>query len=559
MIFPVAQDISLASPDQSRSSAMPPLTSSRMVIPTSSKTSDTEAPLNNSITPKPAVGMFLREYKIPQPASCPTTSLVSTRAQKTNIDAGTTHEVAFLLKYFAEGPGEWMDLFDLGNYFTSDVPVRARSSLLLQNATCAYAAKQLRRATDIKNHMEVSSGKCNALTRLGARCYEQAIQLLIKQLQPDVEATFLSSEQEAIEQCPGVELHHDSENPHSQQTWIPTGKLSMKLRSDDILVSVAILSMYEFLDGTGLAWTHHLSGFKSFLDIAKAGKTPINYLQSNSVPHNELLRSNAYKAAFWNFARQDYLAAFINECHTNLNTDDLLLWTEFGLLLDPIGFMQPTTIGYTAISEGENLPREEQVCNTLVWILSKIVNHINSCDNVNASGFFGRWYRLEAELDAWYKRLPEIFKHCTRVDLPRTVNYRSIDNIQSLTRLQEIRYSIPMCASSMQHYHMAQILLLINKPHQPISSPSTIFLRLQSYRTLEAETRFHSHEILGIGLARPDGSVRTHSLQPLFVAGQCLANARERCLVIQLLRGIEADLGWATGIQVQQLLREWGW
>jgi hypothetical protein len=45
----------------------------------------------------------------------------------------------------------------------------------------------------------------------------------------------------------------------------------------------------------------------------------------------------------------------------------------------------------------------------------------------------------------------------------------------------------------------------------------------------------------------------------MFVSGQCLMEPRERRTIIGLLRGIEADTGWATEYRVKQLLREWGW
>ena len=63
----------------------------------------------------------------------------------------------------------------------------------------------------------------------------------------------------------------------------------------------------------------------------------------------------------------------------------------------------------------------------------------------------------------------------------------------------------------------------------------------------------------GIACSRPEASVRVHSTQPLFVAGQCLTHHRERKVVLDLLRSIEVDLGWATEYRVEQLIKEWGW
>ena len=111
----------------------------------------------------------------------------------------------------------------------------------------------------------------------------------------------------------------------------------------------------------------------------------------------------------------------------------------------------------------------------------------------------------------------------------------------------------------MQNFHMARILLLINKPHESTARRSTVASRLKSYRNIESEIRFHSSEICGIALARPENSVRVHQVQPLFVAGQCLTEPDERRVVLELLRGIESDLGWAADYRVQHLLKEWGW
>jgi hypothetical protein len=110
----------------------------------------------------------------------------------------------------------------------------------------------------------------------------------------------------------------------------------------------------------------------------------------------------------------------------------------------------------------------------------------------------------------------------------------------------------------MQSYYMARVILLMNKPHESTARRSTLASRLHSYRIIESEVRHHSHEICGVALGRPEGSVRIHQVQPLFVSGQCLTEPRERRIILDLLRGIESDLGWATDYRVKQLLKDWG-
>ncbi len=51
------------------------------------------------------------------------------------------------------------------------------------------------------------------------------------------------------------------------------------------------------------------------------------------------------------------------------------------------------------------------------------------------------------------------------------------------------------CAATMQHYHMARILLLVNKPHETTMRRSTITSRLNSYRSIEEDIIFHCYEI----------------------------------------------------------------
>jgi len=217
--------------------------------------------------------------------------------------------------------------------------------------------------------------------------------------------------------------------------------------------------------------------------------------------------------------------------------------------------------------------KEDMISNALIWLLSKIINYIASGDSldhvfpqdpaspigtlgINHMLLLERWKDLEHELDIWHKGLPDTFKPCARLS---PVWDNSVPGNSPRAVFSEIWYSIPMCASTMQSYHMARIILLLNKPHESTARRSTLASRLHSYQSIGTEVRNHSHEICGIALGRPEGSVRIHQVQPLFVAGSCLTEDRERRIILDLLRGIEADLGWATDYRVKNLLKAWGW
>lgn len=216
-----------------------------------------------------------------------------------------------------------MDLFDLGTYFASYVPVRAMSNPLLKYAACAYAAKQLGRVKGAKAKMggvcsrqavmEIWPDKDDDFIWHGAKYYEKAIQLLMKELQPNTEGRPSSSTPEVSGQWQAVELKGDAQNPRKRRRRLSNSRLSRGVHSDEVLAATAILSIYEFLDATGPAWNRHLSGVKSLLDLAEIGIMPLDHDSSGSdSPYQQFKKSRsskARKATFWNFARQDYLAA----------------------------------------------------------------------------------------------------------------------------------------------------------------------------------------------------------------------------------------------------------
>lgn len=109
----------------------------------------------------------------------------------------------------------------------------------------------------------------------------------------------------------------------------------------------------------------------------------------------------------------------------------------------------------------------------------------------------------------------------------------------------------------MQHYHFGRIALLLNRPQDVISGPSTAFDRLQGYREVTKEVEHRCREVCGIALGRPHAEVRIYMIPLLFAVGQCLESANERQIIVDLLRGVEADLGWATEYAVEKLQSSW--
>jgi len=241
------------------------------------------------------------------------------------------------------------------------------------------------------------------------------------------------------------------------------------------------------------------------------------------------------------------------------------MWIEAGLPLEN-GLLQPSRMGSDNFWQHDDSMREDMVSNALVWLESKLVNFMATGDELLPGSdwtslpqrtILEYWMHLKDHFDLWRSGLPPTFQPVARVD-PTNVP-EGVANAQNDTTIPEVWYSNPMCASTMQHYHMSQIQLLLNKPHESTQLRTSVLQRLTSYEQVIVESRMHAREIVGISLSRLDATARIHSVQPLYTAGQCLEDVRERKLVLKLLREIEADTGWASEYRVKALLQQWEW
>lgn len=200
----------------------------------------------------------------------------------------------------------------------------------------------------------------------------------------------------------------------------------------------------------------------------------------------------------------------------------------------------------------------------MTWLLGRVINFTTSGDSIEPAAYampagfrpviavpqetlLELWQQLENQLRKWYESLPSTFSPVART---RCEN-------DSSSGFDRIYYTIPMCAATMQSYHMARALLLVNRPQESTAIRSTVTSRMKSYKEIQRQALEHSREICGISLAEPPDSVRVSSLQPLFIAGQCFDDTKDREQVIDLLLGVEQDLGWKSGYYVDKLKAQW--
>ena len=318
-----------------------------------------------------------------------------------------------------------------------------------------------------------------------------------------------------------------------------------------------------------------MTGVKSLLDAADTGVSCLAADANDHQVREHKIWSRARRATFWNLAREDYLAAYINHSATRLDANDISLWRAAGLLIADDG-----SIAYSGLEKSDQMEisNEDMISNTLVWMLARIMNFLAAGGNVNLHltpqdtptqlssdqqdqpiarppDRYAEWDKLRRGVNEWFQKLPCTFRPCARINRPPPTR----DGAGSgPSFFFEIYFSIPMYAASIQHYHFACIILLLNQPTESLQG-QTIGDRLRRYRQISEKVDHHAREICGIALANPPGAVRIHMLQPLYLAGFCLEHREERQTISDLLRGIEADLGWVTGYRVDQLKTDWNW
>ncbi|KAJ5769620.1 hypothetical protein N7520_004179 [Penicillium odoratum] len=479
------------------------------------------------------------------------------------FSTGTEHEIAFLTRHYAEVIGPWLDLSDSGKFFSVYVPIRSINSPSLKYAIAALAAKQLGRVKGAKSSAGNGMFTSPATTELypntahvdwflkAANYYYMTASALNNNCSGGYMAVSTSAVLESPIETVGRWLNSRLTKERAQTR----SDGSLLRMAEEMLATVTILTLYRLLDSNGEEWHKHLAGIRPLYES-------LLHLNLTGSP----FFSHGLRASFWNFARQDYLGSYFIRSATHLSPANLPLWRAAGISIDDQHKFQ---MGSSHMSQ------EDQAANGLSWLISKVVNFLarskesqiaqwtespstSPKDSTEADqqsySDTNCWLDLSFELQVWFDGVPETFRPCVRIENPR-------DPAKSPNGPQlpfpEVFYSLPTCAAAMQHYHFGRIALLLNRPPDVLSAPSTAFDRLQGYREVTKEVEYRSRDVFGIALGRPRGEVRVYMTPLLFAVGQCLEGSEEHRIIIDLLGGLEADLGWATKSVAQKLQGLW--
>ncbi|KAJ5266936.1 hypothetical protein N7478_009744 [Penicillium angulare] len=419
-----------------------------------------------------------------------------------------------------------MDIFtNHRSYFSQHVVQLASQSQLFRYSACAVAAKQLgqmkdsTKATNNTPQSKITASKLLEVepnihfTWYGAKYYEKAILLMAQQISQTPNSTSHLSPSD---------IYHSTKNDDkdNEDTLGENGYASSLLRA----LSACVLCVYEDLNATMRAWSGHLDGV-----IKLTGPLiflPVTYPDTCGVPQ----ASRALETAFWYSALDDILNSLVLRKQCRLRPDDAIFWQRMNLPINNVGDLIL-----------DNIDEQDQVpifLKALIRILGQIINHDN--------GSLINWTHLDRELTQWLQALSTEFLS--------PITHEFSDPVP------EIWFGSDTCAITMAFYHMAKIMLLVNQPRDLFlaaqQDESTDLL--SSYNSLQRDLNQHAREIIAIANGMPGIPVQKYMIHPLYLAGRCLSDSKDRERVIRLLKSIEDNVGVFTGYRIRDLSEEWG-
>jgi hypothetical protein len=69
---------------------------------------------------------------------------------------------------------------------------------------------------------------------------------------------------------------------------------------------------------------------------------------------------------------------------------------------------------------------------------------------------------------------------------------------------------------------------------------------------------WHARQICGISLSNRNHAGLIHALQPIWIAGKLMSHHSEHKAILDLLKRLEEDTGWATSWRAEDLKEFWG-
>ncbi|KAJ5771395.1 uncharacterized protein N7511_003446 [Penicillium nucicola] len=518
----------------------------------------------------------LKETGPPSPSTLHSLGSLSYRKEQGNHSSmvskpiyGGEHETTYLIRRYSDSIGPWLDLSDSYRFFSVHVPIRAIDNPALKHAMAAITAKYAGRTKSPNSEMQGERSETPRTESIGTDAhqidwllkgtnyYHMALSEISRITSRSLPFAGVSTGIfliEAVNRWMRSNLTQNLRNGTTESLH----DVGFVRKIEELLATLVLLTAYELMDTNANEWSQHLLGIGPLFE---------NISQSGHM--TEIMFSHGIRAAFWNFARFDFLGSYFPRSSTQLDPENQSLWRSAGITINDEGQFQ---IG--PLREG-GLIKEDQAANGILWLIFKIMNLLARVKRAQLAKVVGpstldlpipqdnppadqtidpdssTWLQLCFDLQSWFETLPETFRPSVR-----TYSSKDISQPKS-TPFPEIVYGLPTCAAAILHYHFGRIALLLNQPTDNINAGSISFDRLHGYREITKEVDYHSREICGIAVGSPHSAVRLSLIPVLFAVGNCLEGVWERQIIFNLFREVESDLGWATHYAILRLQQMW--
>ncbi|KAK2593137.1 hypothetical protein QQS21_009147 [Conoideocrella luteorostrata] len=435
-----------------------------------------------------------------------------------------TQEELFLLRHYSECIAPWMDHIYGHKVFSGEVLLLAREHPILRHAACALSAKQLFLMK-------------NSVSRFLRRKTQEHLATKLLQGGSGVDFAWVGFRyHEKVTKM----LHH------------PTAPIVR-------LLCVCILVQYEQINANRDAWSAHLNELWKLLNTIDNGMLLELRPQTQHVDLGTEV-TMAVMATFWNFIVNDLEESLISFRRTRIDTNNWASWRKMGLDVEDSGLHAQTT----PLSRVSAIPERDTVISfALIRLLYKLVDYLapstgrdSPLRSTGPRASRLEFVQLEGQFDSWYRKLPPSFRPDGTFAAADPNNPES-----SGLFTREIWFSSDVCSTTMMYYHMACLLFLFQQPPsllsgEPLQSPS--FDLIRNTCDVDQKLHFHTFEIISIARGTSCDAVMLRAIQPLYIAGRCCKTKGDRKGLVEILRGIQDDLGVTTTYRIEALLAEWG-
>ncbi|GAB7351731.1 hypothetical protein MBLNU459_g2316t1 [Dothideomycetes sp. NU459] len=290
------------------------------------------------------------------------------------------------------------------------------------------------------------------------------------------------------------------------------------LQSLDIAViaSCVLLCVLEMMSSSPRDWGRHLDGCAMLLEAAGI---------NGSV-------GGMRQALFWCFARMDVWGGYLSDTFTKIPTS---LWGiqsgSMSAAVSQFKTMSTSFYGYA---------------NYAVFLCASVLNVITNQDDVSIeraetgmqrrATYATRWKALFDLVQDWYNSRPPEMQ-------PLMCAPASDDPLEDPFPL--VLYGSSPAVNGNQLYHASTLLMLQEKPKD---------VKLKGQRSI----LWHARQICGISACNHNHGPWINALQPLWIAGKLMSHPAEHRVILDILKRIEKETGWATSWRARDLKEYWG-